>query len=101
MPVDPNLIVQTVLSWVIPGIIIIVLGIPVVKLITRWLEPRPVPPRELTTINGRLERIEAAVDAIAVEVERISEAQRFSARLQSEQQPLRLPDAGESSDSRS
>jgi hypothetical protein len=101
MPVDPNLIVQTVLSWVIPGIVIIVLGIPVVKLITRWLEPRPVPPRELTTINGRLERIEAAVDAIAVEVERISEAQRFAARLQSEQQPSRLPGAGESSDSRS
>jgi hypothetical protein len=37
-----------------------------------------------------LERIEAAVDSIAVEVERISEAQRFSARLQSEQQHTRL-----------
>jgi hypothetical protein len=46
-----------------------------------------VPPRELSAINGRLERIETAVDSIALEVERISEAQRFSARLQSEQQP--------------
>jgi hypothetical protein len=60
-----------------------------------------VPPRELTTINGRLERIEAAVDAIAVEVERISEVQRFSARLQSEKKPERLPGSGGSSDSRS
>jgi hypothetical protein len=100
MPIDPNLIVHEVLRWVVPGLVIMVLGFPVVKLITRWLEPRPVPPRELSTINGRLERIEAAVDAIAVEVERISEAQRFSARLQSEKQPQRLPGSG-SSDSRS
>ena len=95
MPVDPNLIVQTVLSWVIPGLIIIVLGVPIVRLITRRLEPRPVPPRELATISDRLERIEAAVEAIAVEVERISEAQRFSARLQSEQQRPRLTGVGE------
>jgi hypothetical protein len=33
----------------------------------------------------RFERLEQAVDAIAVEVERISEAQRFSAKLLSEQ----------------
>jgi hypothetical protein len=80
------MIVQTVFSWVVPGVITIVLGLPVVRLITRWLEPKPVPPRELSTINGRLERIETAVDSIALEVERISEVQRFSARLQSEQQ---------------
>jgi hypothetical protein len=97
MPPDPNLIVHEVFSWLIPGLVIIVLGLPVVRLITKWLEPRPVPPRELTTINGRLERIEAAVDAIAVEVERISEAQRFAARLQSEQQSRRLPGSAEPS----
>jgi hypothetical protein len=44
MPVDPNLIVQEVLVWVIPGIVLIVLGLPVVKLITRWLEPGPCRP---------------------------------------------------------
>jgi hypothetical protein len=90
MPPDPNMIVHEVFSWVVPGLVIMVLGFPVVRLITRWLEPRPVPPRELSSINGRLERIETAVDSIALEVERISEAQRFSARLQSEQQSPRL-----------
>jgi hypothetical protein len=85
MPPDPNLIVREVLSWLVPGIVIMVLGYPVVRLITRWLEPKPVPPRELSAINARLERIETAVDSIALEVERISEAQRFSARLQAEQ----------------
>ena len=93
MPPDPNLIVREVLSWIVPGIVLIVLGFPVVRLITRWLEPKPVPPRELSAINARLERIETAVDSIALEVERISEAQRFSARLQSEQQAPRLPTA--------
>jgi len=94
MPPDPNLIVQTVFSWVVPGVVTIVLGFPIVRLITKWLEPRPVPPRELSSINGRLERIEAAVDAIALEVERISESQRFTARLQTEHQPPRLSGPG-------
>jgi hypothetical protein len=35
--------------------------------------------------EARLERIEQAVDAIALEVERISEGQRFTTRLLSEQ----------------
>src|SRR5881394_3977957 len=94
MPPDPNLIVHEVFSWVIPGVVTIVLGFPIVRLITKWLEPRPVPPRELSAINGRLEKIESAVDAIALEVERISESQRFTARLQAEHQPPRLPSAG-------
>ncbi|MFN2638112.1 MAG: hypothetical protein ABR585_13915 [Gemmatimonadaceae bacterium] len=94
MPPDPNLIVNEVFSWLVPGILILVLGLPVVRLITRWLEPRPVPPRELANISGRLERIEAAVDAIAVEVERISEAQRFAMKLPAEVPPARLlPDS--------
>jgi hypothetical protein len=93
MPPDPNLIVHEVFSWVIPGLVIMVLGFPIVRLITRWLEPKPVPPRELSAINTRLERIETAVDTIALEIERVSEAQRFAARLQAEQQP-RLPNVG-------
>jgi hypothetical protein len=97
MPPDPNLIVQTVFSWVVPGLVTLVLGYPIVKLITKWLEPRPVPPRELSAINGRLERIESAVDAIALEVERISESQRFTARLQSEHPTARLPGPSASS----
>jgi hypothetical protein len=91
MPPDVNLIVHEVISYVVPGLVVMVLGFPVVRLITKWLEPKPVPPRVLSTMDGRLERIEAAVDAIALEVERISEAQRFTARLQSEQASPRLP----------
>lgn len=41
-------------------------------------------------IEDRLTRIEQAVDAVAVEVERISEAQRFTTKLLSDQQREKL-----------
>ena len=45
------------------------------------------PPRELANTMGfehRFDQLQQSVDAIAVEVERIAEAQRFSARLLAE-----------------
>ena len=42
--------------------------------------PDTVPP----AVDARLERIEHAMDAIAIEVERISEAQRFTTKLLAE-----------------
>jgi hypothetical protein len=51
-------------------------------------------------IEQRLERIEAAVDVVAVEVERIAEAQRFAARLAAERTPGSLPAPGSGPDGR-
>jgi hypothetical protein len=48
--------------------------------------------------DARLERLEHAVDAIALEVERISEGQRFATKLLSEQ--ARQKNAGEQLPSR-
>ncbi|MDQ6768999.1 MAG: hypothetical protein M3Z54_03315 [Gemmatimonadota bacterium] len=45
-----------------------------------------LPPRALTETAQRLERLEGAVDSIAIEIERISEGQRFVTRLLSEGQ---------------
>ena len=42
--------------------------------------------------SERLERLEQAVDAIAIEVERISEGQRFAVSLLSDRQPSRADD---------
>jgi hypothetical protein len=42
--------------------------------------------------DSRFTRLEEAVDSIALEVERIAEAQRFTAKLMSERLPNRLPD---------
>lgn len=55
-------------------------------------------PLELGGLDARLERIEQTVESIAVEVERVSEAQRFTARLLAERRepvPAQLPVAEE------
>ena|SRR5688500_6125890 len=44
--------------------------------------------------EARFARLEQAIDVIAVEVERIAEAQRFSAQLIAETLPDRLPAPG-------
>jgi hypothetical protein len=41
----------------------------------------------LAAIEARLTRIEQAVEAIAVEIERVSEAQRFTTNLLAERRP--------------
>ena len=45
---------------------------------------RPPAPQQSPETANRLERIEQAIDAIAIEVERVSEGQRFVTRLLSE-----------------
>ena len=49
------------------------------------------------TIAPRLDRLEQAVDAVAIEIERISEGQRFVTKLLSESQPAPKLGAGQRS----
>ncbi|MGH7719217.1 MAG: hypothetical protein ACREON_10275 [Gemmatimonadaceae bacterium] len=54
-------------------------------LISTWLQRKgSVPPKALSNIEERLARIEQSVDTMAIEVERISEGQRFTTKLLSE-----------------
>jgi hypothetical protein len=65
-------------------IAIIAIGVPLVRgIVSRWErnDARPVVPSDVT---ARLERMEQAIDTIALEVERISEGQRFTTKLLSE-----------------
>ena len=54
-----------------------------------WLRTTPAPKSARAFDESRIERIENAVDAIAIEVERISEAQRFTVGLLAERLPAR------------
>lgn len=56
-----------------------------------------LPPGVFNEATQRLERLEGAVDAIAVEIERISEGQRFVTKLLSENQPAPMLGAGQRS----
>ncbi len=48
-------------------------------------------PMQLAGVEDRLERIERAVEAMSIEVERISEGQRFVTKLLAERAPAQLP----------
>ncbi|HEX2779185.1 MAG TPA: hypothetical protein VHM30_06790 [Gemmatimonadaceae bacterium] len=65
-------------------IVTIVLGIPLVRAYTKRVESRGAAPAIPGDVTARLERIEHAIDAMAVEVERIAEGQRFTTKLLSE-----------------
>ncbi len=65
-------------------IIVLSLGIPFVRALARRWERESLQPKVPPEVIARLDRIEQAVDAVAIEVERISEGQRFTTKLLSE-----------------
>lgn len=91
-----------------PGIVIVavgafVAGVVIVKTIAETIirlrdQNRHASNAAMSSVSDeRIARIEAAVEAIAIEVERISEGQRFTTKLLSEQhQPVQafLPKPG-------
>lgn len=88
-PFPPNAIpfeVVLIVRSVMTTIAFIALGIPIIRSLSRrFLERPPVQPGGLPPeVLMRLERIEQAVDSIAIEVERVAEGQRYTTRLLSE-----------------
>jgi hypothetical protein len=81
---DPDVANFAVVAIIIVGMVASLSAIAV------WLVRginRKTPPRELPNafqFDQRFDQLQQSVDAIAVEVERIAEAQRFSAKLLSE-----------------
>ena len=83
----------------IPIVLFIMMGVtaigwPIARAIARKMDRVAVQPKIPLELQGRLERMEQAIDSIAVEVERISEGQRFTTKLLSDRQqslPPRQP----------
>jgi hypothetical protein len=98
-PFPPGMIpyeaVQIVQSFLIT-VAAIALGIPLIRAFSRRFIDRPgAPPQISGEVSARLERIEQAMDAIAIEVERISEAQRFQTRIMTEGRALPAPNSAD------
>lgn len=70
----------------------IAIGVPLVRAFARWLDRRGTP-APTADLGARLDRIEQAVDAVAVEMERVSESQRYASRLLGELRALPAPPA--------
>ena len=77
-PEDVPAVIVSIVFFITVGVVMI--GFPIVRAIAKRME-RGGPPSVSSDVTARLERIEQAVEAIAIEVERISEGQRFAAKL--------------------
>lgn len=80
----------------IPGfffftVIVLSFGIPMMRARIRQMDRKLELPSHDGELHDRLTRIEQAVEAIAVEVERVAEGQRFVTRVMAEREPIGLP----------
>ena|SRR2546423_4975534 len=60
------------------------IGVPLARAYARKMDAEAKNTRVPMEVTNRLERIEQSIDAVALEVERISEGQRFTTKLLSE-----------------
>jgi type II secretory pathway pseudopilin PulG len=70
------------------GALIVILGF---RYLFKWKMRTAAPTALPNDVADRLARMEAGIESVAVEVERISEGQRFTTRLLSERAPVEVP----------
>lgn len=67
---------------------VIIVGFPIMRAIGKRIErAAPVPVAIPTEMQAQMQHLMQSVDAIAIEVERISEGQRFAAKMLAERKP--------------
>jgi hypothetical protein len=71
--------------------IIITIGFPIARAIARRMDRQALNAGTPPEVIARLERMEQAIDSVAIEVERISEGQRFTTKLLSERAGAEKP----------
>jgi hypothetical protein len=64
--------------------IVLAVGVPLARAYSRRMDAESRNPSIPSEVAARLERMEQAIDSVALEVERISEGQRFTTKLLSE-----------------
>jgi hypothetical protein len=77
-PGPPDSIVAIVIIAILASTAVL---FPIARAFGRRIDRKATVPTQAPEMAGRLERIEQAVDAIAIEVERISEGQRFTTKI--------------------
>jgi hypothetical protein len=88
-PFDPDMMIpqraENIAMAFIVMVAVVIIGLPLMRAIARRIDrsSQPVPsiPNDL---RQQLQQISASVDAIAIEVERISEGQRFTTKMLAE-----------------
>ncbi len=85
---------RSVLALVAVAVVAVVFVTSVSRVIIAYINKQPEQSALPSDLAERLARIEQIVETTALEVERVSEAQRFTARVASERAPGALPPAG-------
>lgn len=70
---------------------VMIIGYPIAKAIGRRIDRAGEPAKVPAAVASQLAQLNQAVESIAIEVERISEGQRFTTKLLSEQHQLPAP----------
>ena len=85
-------IARVVIVGIIGGTITIsMLMMAVARIFSSRRRHRELPESSVARLEERLERMEQAIDAMATEVERVAEGQRFTSRLLAGKQVERQP----------
>jgi heme exporter protein D len=88
---DEN-IARVVMAGVIGGTIAIsMIAMAVARIVASARRRKELPDSSIARLEARLERMEQAIDAMATEVERVADGQRFTSRLLAERQVERQP----------
>lgn len=73
------------------------LGWPIARAFARRIDRERAAPRLDSDANAQLQRMEHAIESIAIEVERIAEGQRFTTRLLSDRVDTAVSGSGRAS----
>jgi hypothetical protein len=77
-------------------LVVIIVGLPLARAFARRMDRRGAVTQAPSDLSPRLDRIEQAIEAVAIEVERISESQRYATKVMSELRGLPAPNPMES-----
>lgn len=77
------------------SMVVIIVGLPIARAFARRMDRRSQGMGAAAELVPRLDRIEQAIEAIAIEVERVSENQRYATKVVSELRGLPAPNAME------
>lgn len=88
--------VKDLAIWGMCTLGVTIISVAFIRMWSRWLERRsqaaPAAPPDVTP---RLDRIEQAIEAVAIEVERVSEGQRYTNKMMHEGRALPAPGLGD------
>ena len=81
--IPPGAIAISVTFFIVVGAVII--GLPIMRALARRIDRKSAQPPQISNeVQQQLHQLSASVEAIAIEVERISEGQRFTTKMLAE-----------------